>query len=107
MAAIISIIAMDLLVTISITVMPSLFQMLAFPAVIEFIVIVIKAVLANIPSKVIFPVVPLLMFSVLFLVMSPRFEMFVAPARMMFFCFMVTVGFSMALMMPFIEVMGK
>jgi len=88
-----------LFIAVSVPVMFSGPKMISSPAMIAFVIVVIEAVPAPIPGKVIFAVVPVLMFSVVLPVMFPGFEVL--------FRFMVAECFSMALVMPLIPVMGK
>jgi len=86
-------------IAVSVPMMFSGLKMIGSPAMTAFVIVVIKAVLAPIPGKVISPVVPVMMFSVVLPAMFPGFEVL--------FRFMVTVRFSMALVMPLMPIMGK
>lgn len=87
-----------LFMAVSMPVMFSGLVMIGSPAMMAFVIVVIETVLAPIPGKVIFPVVAVLMFSVVPPVVFPGFEMLL--------WFMVAVRFSLAFVMPLTPVMG-
>ena len=86
-------------VAIFITVMLSFFKLIDFPTMMAIIIVVIVAIFAKIAGKMMFPVIPSVMF--------PRFKVPVAPAGVVFFGLIVTESLSMGLMMPIIPIMGK